>query len=223
MLHLITAGVLASGSGSPIDSMTSNGHCNSFQAMRQNFREQKIKEGKLRELQIQEDRILEIWAKRQLRIQQQIDTTQSPLQRVRRIRNKKQEEIDRIHSNIASRETERKKTCEKRLTKRLNSGHSEIGQEASLERIDLALPQGDVELPRTSSCDLLPMIPANKQLITQSRSKSLPEIFSNPTTPPSKSRRPSLPPMDLPVKVCHKTRQTLNDHKLPPLKPNSWI
>ena len=202
--------------------MTSNGHCNSFQAMRLNFREEKIKEGRLRELQIQEDRALEIWAKRQLRIEQQIDAKQTPLQRARRIRNKRQEEIDRIHGNIVNREAEHNKTCEKRLSKRLNSGHSETGLEAGLERIDLALPEGDVKLPRTSSCDLLPIIPA-KKLLTQSRSKSLPVLFSNPTTPSSKSKRSSLPPIDLPAKVCHKTKQTLNDQKLPPLKPNYWI
>ena len=198
--------------------MASYGHCNSFQAMRLNFREEKIKEGKLRELQIQEDRVLEIWAKRQLRIEQQIDAKQSPLQRARRIYSKSQEESDRIHANIADRESKNERSHEIRLTKRLNSGHSETELEVGVKKIDLALPE-DVKLPRTCSSNLLPLIPGKKQL-TQSRSKSMPVLFSNPTTAPSMSKRPSLPPVDLPAKVCHKTKQTLNDQKLPPLKPN---
>ena len=202
--------------------MTCNGYYNSFQAMRMNYREEKFKEGKLRELQTQEDKTMGIWAKKQLRIEQQIPTEQSPLQRVRRIRNKRQEEINRIHSSIANGGTEHK-TSEKRLSKRLNSCHSERELETSLEKNCLASPEDDT-LSRTSSSSSLPIIPVEKHtVLTQSRSKSLPILFCNPTTPPFKNKMPLLPPMDQPPKTCHKSKQTLANQKPPPLKPNCWI
>ena len=192
--------------------------------MRMNYREEKFKEGKLRELQMQEDRTMGIWAKKQLRIKQQIPKEQSPLQRARRIHNKRQEEeINRIHRSIANRGTEHK-TSEKRLSKRLNSCHSERELETSLEKICLASPEEDVTLSRTSSSSSLPIIPVEKQtVLTQSRSKSLPILFCNPTTPPFKNKRPLLPPMDQPPKTCHKSKQTLANQKLSPLKLNCWV
>ena len=203
--------------------MIFDGYYNSFQAIQQNAREEKLKERRLKELQVQEDKKLEIWAKRQFRIEQQIDTKQSPLQRARRIRNKRQEEINRIHSSIANEVTENK-TCEKRLSRRLNSCHNERQLDASLEETDL-IPEKDVRLSRTSSNNSLPIIPVKKQaILTPCRSKSLPMLLSNPTTTlPCKNRRLSLPPIDLPVKACDKTQQTLTVQKLPPLKPNFWI
>ena len=191
--------------------------------MRMNYREEKFKEEKLRELQMQEDKTMGIWAKRQLRIEQQIPTEQSPLQRARRIRNKRQEEINRIHRSIANGGTEHK-TSEKRLSKRLNSCHRERELETSLEKICLASPEEDATLSRTSSSSSLPIIPVEKQTgLQQSRSKSLPMLFYNPTTPPFKNKRPLLSPMDQPPKTCHKSKQTLANQKLPSLKPNCWI
>ena len=202
--------------------MICDGYYNSFQAIQQNIREEKLKERRLRELQIQEDKKLEIWAKRQLRIEQQIDTKQSPLQRARRIRNKRQEEINRIHGSIGNGVTEHK-ACENKLSRRLNSCHIERQADAGLEETDLVVPEKDV---RTSSSNSLPITPVKKQaILTPSRSNSLPMLLSKPmTTLPSKHRRVSLPPIDLPAKACHKTaKQMLTDQKLPPLKPNFWI
>lgn len=202
--------------------MICDGYYNSFQAMQQNIREEKIKERKLKELQAQEDKKLEIWAKRQLRIEQQIDTKQSPLQRARRLRNKRQEEINRIHSSVTNGATEQK-TYEKRLSRRFNSCHTERQQGADLEESDILTPEKDARLSRTSSTNSLPVMPIKKQaILTPCRSNSLPMLLpSNPTTtPPTKNRRLSLPPIDLPVRSCDKIKHTATGQKLPPLKPN---
>ena len=200
--------------------MISDGYCNSFQAIQQNAREEKIKERRLKELQAQEDKRLEIWAKRQLRIEQQIDTKQSPLQRARRLLNKRQEEINRIHSSITNGIDEHE-TCEKKLSRRLNSCYSERRLNArSLEETDLVLPEINVKLSKSSSSSSLPLTPVKKQTIsTPSRSNSLPLLL---TTPSCKSKRLSLPSIALPTKTCHKEKQITNQ-KLPPLKPNFWV
>lgn len=198
--------------------MTNNGYYKSFQAMRQNVREEKFTERRLRELQAEEDKTLAIWAKRQLRIEQEISTKQSPLQRARRLRNKRQEEISRIHSSSA----EHKKKLSERS--RMNSCHYESELETSLEKLHLVLPEGDITISRTSSSSSLPVIPVKSQgTLSQSRSTSLPTLFCSPTAPPCRSKRPSLPPIDQPVRSCCETKQTLNKQKLPPLKPNFWI
>ena len=204
-----------------ISGMIFDGYYNSFQAMQQNAREEKIKESRLKELQAQEEKKLEIWAKRQLRIEQQIDTKQSPLQRARRLLNKRKEEINRIHSSITN-GTDEHKTCEKRLSRRLNSCHSERRLDASsLEETDLVLPEINVKLSKSSSSSSLPITPVKKQTIaTPSRSNSLPLLLT--TSPSCKSRKLSLPPIDLPIKTCHKEKQ-LKNQKLPPLKPNFWV
>ena len=98
--------------------------------MRMNVREEELKERRLKELQVQEDKKLGIWAKKQLRIELQIATKQSPLQRARRIRNKRQEEINRIYGGSTNEVTECK-SCEKRLSKRFSNFISESGLEKS--------------------------------------------------------------------------------------------
>jgi len=185
--------------------------------MRLNAREEKIKEEKLRELQAQEDKELEIWATRQFRVEQQIATKQSPQQRARRILNKRKAdlEIRRIHNNNVNGVTEH----EERLSQRSNNCLSEQKLRTSLEKTDFTLP--DENILRTSSSSSLPIIPAKKQTtLIQSRSTSLPLLFSNPTTPSYKNKRSSLPPIDPPVKACHKIISTTNYLKLPPLKTN---
>ena len=57
--------------------------------MRLNINEE-LQERRLGELQRQQNKTLGMWAKRQLGIEQEIATRQSPLQRARRIRNKRQ-------------------------------------------------------------------------------------------------------------------------------------
>lgn len=195
--------------------MICDGYYNSLQAMRLNAREEKVKEGKLRELRVQEDKKLENWAKKQFRIEQQIATKQSPQQlRARRILNKRKEdlEIRRIHNNningVAGHE--------EILSQRPNNCFSERKLKASLEKTDYE------DILRTNSTSSLPIIlPAKKQsTLTQSRSTSLPLLFCNPTTPLCKNKRPSLPPIDLSVKECHKIMPTPSHLKLPPLKTN---
>ena len=174
-----------------------------------NFREEKFKEGKLRELQMQEDKTMGIWAKKQLRIEQQIATKQSPLQRARRIRNKRQEEINRIHRSIANGGTEHK-TSEKRLSKRLNSCHSERQPETRLVKSSLALPEEDIL--RSSSSISLPSVPAKKEIYA--RRNSLPLIpHSPPNVPLYKKKTSSLPA----IGGNHRTSQPLHHQKLPPL------
>ena len=184
-----------------------SGYTNSFRAMRLNFREEELKERKLRELQVQEDKTLGIWAKKQLRIEQEIATKQSPLQRARRIRNKRQEEINRIHSSTASGGTEHK-TCERRLSKRLNSCRSEREIET---RSSHALPEEDIS--RSDSSISLPSVPAKKQIYT--RRYSLPVLSNNPPAISSyNTKRPSLPT----IGGNQRTSQPLSHQKLPPLK-----
>ena len=188
------------------------GYINSFRAMRLNFREEELKERRLKELQVQEDKVLGVWAKKQLRIEQQIATKQSPLQRARRIRNKRQEEINRIHSSVAKTEH---KTCEKRLSKRLNSSH---GVRRLVEETSLASPEEDIS--RSSSSISLPAIPAEKQ--TYARRNSLPILYhSTPAISPCKVKRSSLPTISngqLSATASRRASQPLNRHKLPPLQ-----
>ena len=163
----------------------------SFRAMRLNYREEKLKERKLRDLQLQEDKTMGIWAKRQLRIELQIAPKQSPLQRARRIRNKRQEEINRIHCNIADRGTEYK-SCEKRLTKRLSKCHDDRELETRMVKSSLALPEEE-EISRSNSSISLPLVPTKKQ--THTRRNSLPMLPQHPPAMPSyiNKKSPSLP------------------------------
>ena len=164
----------------------------SFRAMRLNYREEKLKERKLRDLQVQEDKTMGIWAKRQLRIELQIAPKQSPLQRARRIRNKRQEEINRIHCNIADRGTDYK-TCEKRLTKRLSKCHGGRELETRMVKSSLALPEEEEEISRSSSSISLPSVPTKKQ--THTRRNSLPILPQHPPAMPSciNKKNPLLP------------------------------
>ena len=187
--------------------------------MRLNVKEEGLKEGRLEDLEVQVDKTVEILAKRQLRIEQQIDTKQSPLQRARRIRSKRQKEINRMHSSIANGGTEHKR-CEKKLSKRISSRRSERELETQLEKDSLVLLQEDIS---SSSSISLPKIPVKKQ--THARRHSLSLLSSNPPglLPPTYNdkERTSLPainnqPPD--AKVFHKTTQYHSSKRLPPLK-----
>jgi len=183
--------------------MTNSGYYNSFRAMRLNIKEEELKERRLRELQVLEDKKLGIWAKKQLRIEQQITTKQSPLQRARRIRNKRQEEINRIYgSSTNGVNITEYNTCEKRLSKRLNNLLSGRELERSVE---------DKDISRTSSSSSLPTVKRQSSL-TNSRSVSLPTLLYN-TTSPQKNSRPSLPAIDS-HKMYHGTQQSLHHQKL---------
>ena len=178
-------------------------YINAIRATRLNV-EKEHEEIKLRELQMQEDKTMGIWAKRQLRTEQQIATKQSPLQRARRIRNKRQEEINRIHSSIANGGTEHK-TSEKRL----NSCHSKRESETRLVK-----PSHVYEEDILSSSISLPSLPA--------RRNSLPKLSQCSLTMPAynSNKRPSLPIINgqIPVNTFCKTSQPLSCLKLPPLK-----
>ena len=181
--------------------------------MRLNFREEELKERRLKELQVQEDKVLGVWAKRQLRIEQQIATKQSPLQRARRIRNKRQEEITRIQSSAANTEH---KTCEKRLSKRMNSCHS---VRRLVEETSLASPEEDIS--RSSSSVSLPAVPTEKQ--TYARRNSLPILYhGTPPTSLCNVKRTPLPTINN-GQLSATSRRTsqplaIGHHKLPPLQ-----
>ena len=198
--------------------MTNNGYYNSFRAMRMNVREEELKEKRLKELQVQEDKKLGIWAKKQLRIELQISTKQSPLQRARRIRNKRQEEINRIYGSSGNEVTDYK-SCEKRLNKRFSNFLSERRlDKSSLENNDFVLPEEDIA--RTNSSSSLPVVPIKRQSsLTNSRSVSLPTLLCSPSSP-QKGNRPSLPAIDS-HKPNHRT--TLQHQKLSPAFKNCWI
>ena len=187
--------------------------------MRLNVKEEGLKEGRLEDLEVQVDKTMGILAKRQLRIEQQIDTKQSPLQRAKRIRSKRQEEINRIHSSIANGGTEHK-TCKKKLSKRISSHSSERELETQLEKDSLVLLQEDIS---SSSSISLPKIPVKKQ--THVRRHSLPVLSNNPpgllAPTHNDSKRLSLPAINNQppaVKVFHKTSQCHSNQRLPPLK-----
>ena len=167
--------------------------------------EKEHEETKLRELQMQEDKTMGIWTKRQLRTEQQIATKQSPLQRARRIHNKRQEEINRIHSSIANGGTKHK-TSEKRLNSCLSKREPET-------RLVKPSPAYEDEEDIFSSISL-PSLPA--------RRNSLPKLSQySPTMPAYNSnKRPSLPIINaqIPVNTFCKTSQPLSCLKLPPLK-----
>ena len=181
--------------------------------MRLNVREEELKERRLKELQVQEDKVLGIWAKRQLRIEQQIAIKQSPLQRARRIRNKRQEEINRIHSSNANGVTENK-THEKRLSKRLNSCNS---QEKRLVETSCASPE---DMSRSSSSVSLPAVLTEKQIYA--RRNSLPILYQSlPAISSCNNKSASLPTISsgqVYAKGSHTTSQPLSHHKLPPLQ-----
>ena len=157
--------------------------------------------------------MLGIWAKRQLRIELQIATKQSPLQRARRIRNKKQEEINRIHSNITKGGTDYK-MCEKRLSKRLSKCHGERELETKLVKSSLALPEEEENISRSSSSVSLPAVPTTKQ--TYTRRSSLPILPQHSTAIPSyiTNKSPSLPT----IGGNSRTSQALSQQKLPKIK-----
>lgn len=186
--------------------------------MRMNVREEELKERRLKELQVQEDKKLGIWAKKQLRIELQITTKQSPLQRARRIRNKRQEEINRIYGTSENEVTDYK-SCEKRLNKRFSNFLSERRLEkSSLENNDFVLPEEDIA--RTNSSSSLPVVPIKRQSsLTNSRSVSLPTLLCSPPSP-QKGKRTSLPAIDS-HRPNHRT--TLQHQKLSPTFKNCWI
>ena len=157
---------------------------------------------------------MSIWAKRQLRIELQIAPKQSPLQRARRIRNKRQEEINRIHSNIADRGTEYN-TCEKRLTIRLSKCHDGRELETRMVKSSLALPEEE-EIPRSSSSISLPPVPTKKQ--THTRRNSLPILQQHPPAMPSHVNKKSLSLPTIGGNNRTSQLQPVSQHKLPPLK-----
>ena len=195
------------------------GYINSFREMRLNVKEEGLKEGRLEDLEVQVDKTVGILAKRQLRIEQQIDTKQSPLQRARGIHSKRQEEIDRMHSSVTNRGTEYKR-CEKKLSKRSSSSHSEKELETQLEKDSLVLLQEDIS---SSSSISLPKIPIKKQ--THAKRHSLPVLSSNPPgvlapthNDRKKSSLPAINNQPPDAKVFHKTTQYHSNQRLPPLK-----
>ena len=189
-----------------------SGYIKSFRAMRLNYREEELKERKLKDLQLQEDKTMSIWAKRQLRIELQIAPKQSPLQRARRIRDKRQEEINRIHSNIADRGTEYK-SCEKRLTTRLSNDRE---LETRMLKSSLALPDEEEEIPRSSSSISLPPVPTKKQ--THTRRNSLPILQQHPSAIPPYVNKKSLSLPTIGGNNITSQLQPVSQHKLPPLK-----
>lgn len=126
-----------------------------------------------------------------------------------------------MHSSIANGGTEHKR-CEKKLSKRSSSSHSERELEAQLEKDSLVLLQEDIS---SSSSISLPKIPVKKQ--THAKRHSLLVLSSNPPgvlpSPHNDSERLSLPainnqPPDHDAKVFHKTNQYHSSKRLPPLK-----
>ena len=178
------------------------------------MREEELKERRLKELQVQEDKVLGILAKRQLRIEQQIAVKQSPLQRARRIRNKRQEEIRRIHSSINGIGATEDKT-----SKRVNSCHNERGLVKRLAETSDGSP--DEDMLRSSSSISLPAVPAEKQIYA--RRNSLPILYQSLLAISQCNQRPSLPNISNAQRSAkagrdHSTSQPLSRHKLPPLK-----
>ena len=165
-------------------------------------------EGQTLEGPLQENKIAGIWAKRKLKTEQQIAPKQSPLQRARRIRNKRQEEINRTHNSIANRGTEHK-SCEKSLS----NCHSERGLEIRWVQCSVALPEEDISRSSEISLPKLPGMHVRRKLPTLSR--------STPTGPMSRNNKsPSLPTISkqLPTEVFYVRSQSLTHLKLPPLK-----
>ena len=194
-------------------------YINSFRPLRLNVKEEELKEGSPGDLQVQVDKPMGILAKRQLRNEQQIFTKQSSLQRARRVHNKIQEEINRIHGSIANGGTKHK-TCEKKLSKGLSSRYTERELETELEKTSLALLQEDNS---SSSSISLPKITVKKQKYV--RRNSLPVLSSDhpgiPLPPYNVSERLSLPAINcqLPAtKAFCKTTQCHSNQKLPPIE-----
>ena len=168
---------------------------------------EELEEKELEE-QLQENKIAAIWAKRKLQTEQQIAPKQSPLQRARRVRNKRQEEINRTHSSIANRGTEHK-SCDKRLS----TCDSDRGLEIKWVQSSVALPEEDIS--RSSEISL-PKLPEMYM-----RRNSLPTLSSStPATSSCNNKSPSLPTISkqLPAKVFYVRSQPLTRLKLPPLK-----
>jgi len=184
--------------------------------MRLNVKEEKQKEQRLKELQIQEDKKMGIWAKKQLRIEQQIAIKQSPLQRARRIRTKRQEELQRICMTIENGIPEHK-PIERKLSLRRCSN------EKVLEHLELEEEDGDIS--RTSSRSSLPTVPVVKnKSLTNSRSTSLPTLLCSSTS--TDRKRTSLPSISVPQSASAHTRNSKQQQiqkLLPPLKRNCWI
>ena len=175
-----------------------------LRAIRLNAKEE-LEEKELEE-QLQENKIAAIWAKRKLKTEQQIAPKQSPLQRARRVRNKRQEEINRTHNSIANRGTEHK-SCEKSLS----NCHSERGLEIRWVQCSVALPEEDISRSSEISLPKLPGMHVRRKLPTLSR--------STPTGPMSRNNKsPSLPTISkqLPTEVFYVRSQS--HLKLPPLK-----
>ena len=162
-------------------------------------------EEKTLEEQLQENKIAGIWAKRKLKNEQQIATKQSPLQRARRIRNKRQEEINRRHGNILNTEH---KTCDKRLS----NCHSTSGLEGV--KSSIALPEENIS--SSSETFSLPKLPE-----MHARRDSLPTLsHSSPATRSCNNKSSSLPTIikQLPSEVFCARSQPPSHLKLPPLK-----
>ena len=168
-------------------------------------------EGQTLERPLQENKIAGIWAKRKLKTEQQIAPKQSPLQRARRIRNKRQEEINRTYSSIANRGTEHK-SCEKSLS----NCHSVRGLEIRWVQSSVALPEEDISRSSEISLPKLPGMYLRRKLPTLSHNTS-----TGPNRPMScNNKNSSLPTISkqLPAEVFCVRRQTLSHLKLPPLK-----
>lgn len=194
-------------------------YINSFRELRLDVKEEELKEGRLGDLKVQVDKPIRIWAKRQLRIEQQLTTKQSSLQRARRVHNKMQEEINRMHSSIANGGTEHK-TREKKLSKRLGSDHTERELETQLEKASLTLQQED---DSSSSSICLPKIPVKKRMhVKRNLHPVLSSSFSGISLPPNNdTERLSLPVINnhLPAtKAFCKTTQHHSNQNLPPIE-----
>ena len=170
-----------------------------LRALRLDAKEE-LKEKTLEE-QLQENKMAGIWAKGKLKTEQQIATKQTPLQRARRICNKRQEEIDRKLI------TEHK-TCEKRLTIRLSYWHSTSGPEG----VKSSLPLPEENISEIS----LPKLPE----MYMKRNSLPPLSHSSPPTLSCNNKSSSLPTIikQLPSEVFCVQSQPLSHLNLPPLK-----
>ena len=153
-------------------------------------------EKKTVEEQLQKSKITGIWATRKLKIEQQIAPKQSPMQRTRRIRSKREEEINRIRGNNANGGTEHK-SRKKRLSTCRSAGELEIRWVKS----SVALPE---EGASRSSKICLPKLP-------EMHTRKLPTLSSStPATSSCHSKSSSLPTISkqLPAKVFYASRSS---------------
>ena len=161
-------------------------------------------EKKTVEEQLQESKITGIWATRKLKVEQQIAPKQSPMQRTRRIRSKREEEINRIRGNNANGGTKHKSH-----KKRLSTCHSTGELEIRWVKSSVALPE---EGASRSSEICLPKPP-------EMHTRKLPTLScSTPATSSCQSKSSSLPTISkqLPAKVFYTSRSSeISVPKLP--------